>query len=85
MSDFIDRKRQEASMLHTDVTPVCNIPKVYSTANPKDPVTGIASISLKRNRYQDDLWTAGAEAMSISKQQFIRVACDKLCDELGIR
>jgi len=85
MSDFIDRKRKEASMSHTDVTPVCNIPEVYSTAQPDDPVTSIPSISLKRNRYQDDLWTAAAKAMNISKQQFIRVACDKLCDEMGIK
>lgn len=65
-------------------TPVKVKIKIYSKAKPDAPVTSIPSISLKRNQYQDDIFTAAAKKMKVSKQQFIRLACLKYAEQMGI-
>lgn len=58
--------------------------KSYSKADPNDTVTSIPSMSFKRNKYQDDIMTAAAKKMKISKQQFLRIAALEYAAQMNI-
>lgn len=85
MSKWLEKKKDKSNVvLHQSVTPDLCKTRSVSRNDPNDTVTGRSPMSLKINDYHDDIITAGAKKMGISKQQFVRVAFLELAEKLDI-